>query len=136
MVGNSKPIEVIMPFAPIRLAAGLALAVITLAPSSAPARTSFDGAWSVLIVTNSGPCDRAYRYGLSIQNGAVIYEGSAPVNVSGRVSNNGAVNVRVWAGQQGASGSGRLRGTSGSGKWRGTGSMGTCQGTWSAERRG
>ena len=107
-------------------------------PASAPAyaKSNFDGQWSVLIVTNSGPCDRAYRYGLSIHNGAVVYEGSASVNVAGRVANNGIVRVRVWSGQQGASGSGRLSRTDGSGTWRGTGSMGTCSGVWSAERRG
>jgi len=120
----------------IHLAAGLVLAASALASAPASARTAFDGQWSVLIVTNSGPCDRAYRYGLSIQNGSVIYEGSAAVNVAGRVANNGAVQVRVWAGQQGASGSGRLSRTDGRGTWRGTGSMGTCTGVWTAERRG
>jgi hypothetical protein len=118
----------------IHFAAGLVLAASALAPASA--RTAFDGQWSVLIVTNSGPCDRAYRYGLSIRNGAVIYEGSAAVNVAGRVANNGVVKVRVWSGQQGAAGSGRLSRTDGNGTWRGTGSMGTCSGVWTAERRG
>jgi len=28
-----------------------------------------DGAWSVLIVTTKGDCDRAYRYGVTIANG-------------------------------------------------------------------
>jgi hypothetical protein len=118
-----------------RFAAGIALAAAILAPTSASARTPYDGSWSVLIITRSGPCDAAYRYGLSIRNGAVIYEGSAAVNVAGRVGNNGAVSVRVWAGRQGASGSGRLRGASGSGSWQGTGSMGSCAGVWQAERR-
>ena len=125
-----------MPFvhAPAYAAAGFILAA-ALAPAPASARTAYDGNWSVLIVTNSGPCDRAYRYGLSIRDGAVIYEGSAAVNVAGRVNPNGAVSVRVWAGRQGASGSGRLSRDSGSGNWRGTGSMGTCSGVWNAERR-
>lgn len=118
----------------ILFAAGFLFAT-TLAPDPAAARTPYDGNWSVLIVTNTGPCDRAYRYGLRIDNGSVIYEGSAPVNVAGRVGRNGAVNVRVWAGSQGASGAGRLSRTAGSGQWRGTGSMGSCAGTWSAERR-
>lgn len=117
----------------IPLIAGLALASAFASP--APARTNFDGNWSVLIVTQSGPCDRAYRYGLSIRNGAVFYEGSLSVNLTGRVSNNGQVSVRVSAGSQGASGSGRLSRDSGSGKWRGTGSMGSCSGTWTADRR-
>jgi len=120
----------------VHLAAGLALAASALAPAPVAARSAFDGQWSVLIVTNNGPCDRAYRYGLSIQNGAVFYEGGAAVNVAGRVANNGAVHVRVWSGRQGASGSGRLSHNAGSGRWRGTGSMGTCSGVWSAERRG
>lgn len=124
-----------MSFAHVHIAAGLILAASALAPAPAAARTAYDGNWSVLIVTERGTCDRAYRYGLRIDNGSVIYEGSAAVNVAGRVTGKGSVNVRVWAGQQGASGSGRLGRASGSGKWRGTGSMGTCSGTWTAERR-
>jgi hypothetical protein len=122
----------------IHLAAGLVIAAtaLALAPLPAAARTAFDGQWSVLIVTNTGPCDRAYRYGLAIQDGAVIYQGSAAVNVAGRVANNGLVRVRVWSGQQGASGSGRLSRRDGNGTWQGTGSMGTCSGVWTAERRG
>ena len=113
--------------------AGLTLAAALLSPASA--RTAYDGNWSVLILTKSGPCDAAYRYGLSIRDGQVFYEGSASVNVQGRVSGSGGVKVQVSAGSQGASGSGRLSRNYGSGEWRGTGSMGTCLGTWSAERR-
>lgn len=106
-----------------------------LAPAPAAARTPYDGNWSVLIVTNSGPCDRGYRYGLSIRDGRVSYEGSAAVNVDGWVNGKGAVRVRVWAGSQGATGFGRLGRDYGDGSWRGTGSSGTCRGTWTAERR-
>src|SRR5262245_46159341 len=113
--------------------AGFALAALA---GPASARTVYDGNWSVLIVTKSGPCDAAYRYGLSIRDGQVFYEGSAPVNVQGRVSSAGKVEVRLSAGSQGASGSGKLSRGYGEGAWRGTGSMGTCEGTWSAERRG
>jgi hypothetical protein len=119
----------------IRFAAGSALATAILAAAPASARTPFDGNWSVLIITRSGPCDAAYRYGLSIRDGAVVYEGSAAVNVAGRVNRNGTVSVRVSAGSQGADGSGRLGRSSGSGSWRGIGSMGTCTGEWIAERR-
>ena len=99
------------------------------------ADTPFDGNWSVLIVTNDGQCDPAYRYGLVIRNGQVLYEGEASVNVAGRVSGNGDVSVRVTAGSQSADGTGRLSGAEGGGRWRGTGSAGSCSGTWSAERR-
>lgn len=121
--------------APVHVAAAFILAAAALAPSPAAARTPYDGNWSVLIVTERGSCDRAYRYGLSVQNGSVIYEGSAAINVAGRVSKSGAVRVKVWAGQQGASGSGRLSRGSGRGVWRGIGSMGTCSGYWTAEQR-
>ena len=87
--------------------AGFALAATLASPASA--RTVYDGNWSVLIVTKSGPCDAAYRYGLSIRDGQVFYEGSAPVNVRGRVSRAGKVDVRLSAGSQGASGSGPRR---------------------------
>src|SRR5437762_70828 len=111
----------------LSVAAGLALAAaLWLAPTPASARTPYDGTWSVLIQTNSGPCDRGYRYGLSIRDGSVIYEGSAAVNVAGRVTGKGVVNVRVWSGQSGASGTGRLGRNDGGGNWQGTGSMGTC----------
>src|SRR5437016_4112559 len=114
--------------------AGLALAS-TLASAPAAARTNYDGNWSVLIVTERGQCDRAYRYGVSIRNGRVFYEGSAAVNVDGRVSGNGIVRVRVWAGSQSASGAGRLSSNYGSGRWQGTGSSSSCAGSWTAERR-
>lgn len=114
---------------------GLAAAAAFLAPAPASARTPYDGQWSVLIVTKSGPCDAAYRYGLSVRDGQVFYEGSASVNVSGRVAKNGAVTVRVSAGSQGASGTGRLSKATGGGDWKGIGSMGSCAGIWSAERR-
>src|SRR4051794_34534377 len=100
----------------LSLFAGLTF-VAALAHEPAVARTNYDGNWSVLIVTDSGPCDRGYRYGLSIRNGRVSYEGSAAVNVDGRVAPNGRVEVRVWAGSQSASGAGRLSSNYGSGTW-------------------
>ena len=93
---------------PMFFAAALALAAGALAPQSAAARTNFDGSWSVLIQTNSGQCDRGYRYGLTIRDGQVFYEGSASVNVDGQVNRKGAVRVRLWAGSQSANGTGRL----------------------------
>ena len=123
--------------APVRLLSLLSVLAFTaaFAPEPAAARTNYDGNWSVLIVTNSGPCDRAYRYGLSIRNGRVFYEGSAAVNVDGRVAPNGRVQVRVWGGSQSASGTGRLTSTYGSGMWQGAGSASSCAGSWTAERR-
>jgi hypothetical protein len=114
----------------------LALTCIPATIATADARTIFDGAWSVLIVTNQGSCDRAYRYGVQIADGNVTYDGGGgPITMQGRVKSSGAVQVIVQAGSQWASGSGRLNRTRGSGVWRGQGMSGACSGVWEAERR-
>jgi hypothetical protein len=128
MIGHS--------FRSIVLAGALASAGIATTAGTAVARTSYDGAWSVLIITQSGACDRAYRYGVQISNGHVLNEGGGPVNLQGRVAPNGAVRVSVSAGDQRADGSGRLSRDRGGGLWRGQGSTGSCAGRWEAERRG
>jgi hypothetical protein len=108
-----------------------AFAVSAFANPSANA-ASFDGPWSVLVITKSGGCDQSYRYGLMIRGSSVSYLGGAAVSVSGRVSPNGHVNVNVSAGGQSAAGVGRLSAGRGSGTWRGQGPSGGCSGTWSA----
>jgi hypothetical protein len=113
-------------------AASLALAVCAFAGEPADARPGFDGNWSVLIVTEQGDCDRAYRYPVRIERGAVTNGGDIAFDISGRVTGNGAITVRVARGDKSASGTGRLNATTGTGKWSG----GACAGTWSAERRG
>jgi hypothetical protein len=88
-------------------------------------------------VTQRGDCDRAYRYGVQIQNGEVLAAGSgSTIALDGHVAPNGSIRVSVAAGDQEARGAGRLSRTSGGGTWRGQGSRGTCAGTWEAERRG
>jgi hypothetical protein len=96
---------------------------------------AFDGEWSVVIQTEAGNCDPAYRYGVRIENGEVLNAGGERVALAGRVAPNGAVQVSVSAGDQEAHGAGRLSRASGSGSWRGQGSLGVCAGTWVAERR-
>ena len=123
----------------IRFAAASALTAALLAAAIVPAspapagKPNFDGAWSVLIVTEKGTCDRAYRYPIKIENGAVGYAGTASFNISGSVGNNGAVTVTVSRGNQSANGSGRMSSTDGTGRWQTA--SGECSGTWSAERR-
>jgi hypothetical protein len=115
--------------------AAAALAILALAgvaaTGSALAKTNFDGTWSVLIVTEKGDCDRAYRYPIRIDNGALVNAGSSAFDISGKVAGNGAVTVRVSHGSKSANGSGRLSAAGGSGSWSG----GACAGTWEAERR-
>ena len=116
-------------------------ALAILAASAAPAfpapiasgKANFDGNWSVLIVTEKGTCDRAYRYPVRVTNGSVGYAGEASFNVSGSVGPNGSVTVMVSKGTQSARGSGQLSATDGSGRW--VAGSGECSGTWTAERR-
>jgi hypothetical protein len=112
----------------------LAASAVPAAPAPIAAKPNFDGAWSVLIVTERGSCDRAYRYPVRISNGSVGYAGEASFSVTGRVGANGAVTVTVSRGNQSASGSGMLSSSDGSGRWRTA--SGECSGTWTAERRG
>jgi hypothetical protein len=103
--------------------------------TDAPARTPYDGSWSVLIVTTRGDCDRAYRYGVSIVDGYITYGGGA-VNLSGRVSANGSVRVTVSAGNAQANGTGRLSRNTGNGGWAGYSGPNRCSGYWQATRSG
>ena len=124
-------------FRPVSAAAVLAVLAFSTAPASpspmsAP-KPSFDGSWSVLIVTEKGKCDRAYRYPVKIENGAVGYAGSASFTVSGKVDPKGAVIVIVARGSQSATGTGRMSDSDGTGTW--TAASGDCSGTWTAERR-
>jgi hypothetical protein len=116
--------------APVR---GIPAPVVRIPVSSA---TSFDGGWSVVIMTQSGACDRAYRYGVQISNGNVSNNGGEPVSLQGHVAPNGAIHVSVSSGGQQAEGEGRMSRNTGNGTWHGQGSGGTCAGAWQAERRG
>ena len=112
----------------------LAASAVPAAPAPiAAGKANFDGNWSVLIVTEKGTCDRAYRYPVRISNGSVGYAGEASFNVSGQVGANGAVTVTVSRGSQSATGTGRMSLSDGTGRWATSG--GECSGSWSAERR-
>jgi hypothetical protein len=104
--------------------------------SVASAQSAFDGQWSVVIHTDIGSCDPAYRYGFAVANGVVTYSGDASFEVSGRVAHSGALHVRVSHGREYADGSGQLSRVSGTGVWRGVTSVGACSGRWFADRRG
>ena len=116
---------------------GAAILMTTLS-ANAPALSapmSFDGPWSVVIITDQGSCDRAYRYGVQISNGRVSYQGNSGVDIFGHVTPRGQVNVQVRQGDQQAVGTGRLTQESGEGRWSGTSPNQRCAGHWIAERR-
>jgi hypothetical protein len=104
------------------------------AAPAAPGVAQFDGTWSVSIVTDSGSCDRGYRYALHIANGRIFYDNPS-FNVNGQVNARGQVSVTVSAGGQSASGIGRLSRDYGTGTWIGRSASDQCSGHWEAERR-
>jgi hypothetical protein len=105
------------------------------AASAAPAGVSqFDGNWSVSIVTDSGECDRGYRYALRIAGGKIYYDNPS-FDISGQVNPGGQVRVVVRAGSQAAVGTGRLSRDYGTGTWSGQSATSRCSGHWEAERR-
>lgn len=113
-----------------------ALFLLALAGFCRPALAAgHDGNWSVLIITEKGDCDRAYRYPLAVSDGHVRYAGDSSANVSGTVNASGAVKVSIRLGDKGANGSGRLSGSAGSGTWQGAGGGASCSGRWEAEKR-
>ena len=103
-----------------------------LAPLTASAnpQPSFDGAWSVSVMTQKGECATAYRYSVLIVNGVLNQQGSGDAIISGRVHDNGSVTVTVIQGDKKAAGSGRLAENAGGGRWSGN----ACSGSWRAER--
>ncbi|MDP4002432.1 hypothetical protein [Methylobacterium sp. NEAU K] len=95
----------------------------------------FDGTWSVEVLTESGTCDRAYRYPVKIEHGRARFIGTAFV-VQGSVAGNGAIRGSISNGSATADVTGRL-GPEGFGKgtWSASGAL-ECRGRWNAERRG
>ncbi|MBI3701355.1 MAG: hypothetical protein HY242_13045 [Afipia sp.] len=114
--------------------AALSLVAAVALASAAKANASFDGAWQVTIVTQSGNCDPAYRYPVKVEGGRVLYNGQNDFQVSGNVGDSGAVNVTIARGDQQASGTGKLSGNAGSGQWTGKSASTSCSGRWEATR--
>lgn len=103
-------------------------------PRAAPAM-NFDGRWSVVIITDQGACDRAYRYGVRISGGRIYYDGDSAAQINGQVDAAGNVVVSLHYGGAGANGSGHLTESDGDGTWHGASSSASCSGRWEAERR-
>ncbi|MCJ2133979.1 hypothetical protein MKK69_07820 [Methylobacterium sp. J-026] len=104
-------------------------------PRGAAVPDRFDGTWSVEIVTESGACDRAYRYPVRIERGRARFLGTA-FTIQGSVAGNGIVRGSISGGAATADVRGRLgRNGFGAGTWVSSGAL-ECRGRWNAERRG
>ena len=96
---------------------------------------TFDGLWSVSILTRHGDCAPAYRYPVQIWYGRLFKADNDPsFRVYGAVARSGAIGVTISGHGETARGYGRLTRNYGRGLWRTT--NGECSGLWTAKRRG
>jgi hypothetical protein len=109
--------------------AALAASAALAAPGAV---ASYDGKWSVEVITDKGTCDRVYRWSIGIQSGRVIDMGEV-ARPSGGVSPSGKVTMRFVRNEDYASATGELSGGWGSGSW--SSPTLACSGRWRAERR-
>jgi hypothetical protein len=100
--------------------------------STASARTTYDGSWDLLFVTQRGGCDPSYSFTVNVANGIVTHPNL--VKFKGYVTPAGAVRASVTVHDKYASGAGRLSGASGRGTWRGYSGNARCSGYWTAQR--
>ena len=64
-----------LSFAAFMVASGLSS---DAAPAERQKSASFDGLWSVVIVTLQGSCDRSYRYPVNIVGNRILQAGAVP----------------------------------------------------------
>jgi hypothetical protein len=101
------------------------------APGAAHAG-AYDGTWNVTFTPQAGNCHASNTTSFTVAGQRVSSAGGG--QVSGGVSANGSVAVRMTLGASSASGSGRLAGNSGAGRWSGIITGDRCSGSWRATR--
>ena len=116
----------------LALASGLSLAAL-LSVRAADAG-SYDGTWTVELVTESGFCDGSHSYSVAVRAGQVrlLSASDETTRMSGRVGPDGTVGLNVSQGSASGSVLGRLQARSGSGTWK---VSAICSGRWAASRR-
>ena len=114
----------------ISVAAALAAVAV---PSAADARMgAYDGIWNVTFTPQAGNCHASNTVPFAVTGRRVSSAGGG--RVTGGVSGNGSVSVRISVGASWANGGGRLAGNSGTGRWSGIITGDRCSGTWQASR--
>jgi hypothetical protein len=78
-------------------------ACLTLA-TTAEARTSYDGSWNLVFITQRGSCDPTYNFSVNINDGVVTHPNL--VKFRGSVGRSGAVRASVTVHDKYASGRG------------------------------
>ena len=116
----------------LALACAFAIGLSAAPTAAAFAGSNYDGAWSLVFVTQRGECDPSYSFGVNIANGIVSHPNL--VRFTGRVSKNGLVHASVTVHDKYAAGSGRLTKTAGQGTWKGYSGTARCSGYWTAQK--
>jgi hypothetical protein len=113
--------------------AGLLVAIaMSNTAVAVPRPGAYDGTWNVVFTTRAGNCSATNSAPFNVFGRQVSSAGGG--RVTGGVSPNGAVSVRISLGLSVAAGRGRLVGNSGAGRWSGVISGDRCSGTWRATR--
>jgi hypothetical protein len=74
----------------MRLSAAIVVFLAAITPGLA--QSSHDGRWSVVVITEQGPCD-VYRWEFDVSGGRVSPTRNATAPVTGGIGPRGAVNV-------------------------------------------
>ncbi|QWG18439.1 hypothetical protein KMZ68_00595 [Bradyrhizobium sediminis] len=113
-----------------------AVAAPDLADAAARARVArpgaFDGTWNVTFTPQAGNCHATNTFPFNVYGTLVSSAGGG--KVTGGISRNGSVAVRIQVGASWANGSGRLAGNVGAGRWSGLITGDRCSGVWQAMR--
>jgi hypothetical protein len=113
-------------------AAVAAVAAPDIADARAARPGAFDGTWSVTFTPRAGNCHATNTVPFNVHGTHVSSAGGG--KVTGGVSRNGSVAVRITVGASWADGRGRLAGNSGTGRWSGLITGDRCSGVWQAIR--
>jgi hypothetical protein len=143
MTISARPVSFFADFRGLRalrwIFVAAALAAIA-APGAADARRvgmgggagAYDGNWNVMFTPQAGNCHASNTVPFAVAGTRVSSAGGG--KVTGGVSRNGSVSVRITVGASWANGSGRLAGNSGAGRWSGVITGDHCSGIWQATR--
>ena len=93
---------------------------------------AFDGTWNVTFTPKAGNCHASNTLPFSVSGPRVSSAGGG--KVTGGITRNGNVTVRITVGASYADGRGRLAGNSGTGRWSGLITGDQCSGVWQATR--
>ena len=104
----------------------------TVAAAQAARPGAFDGTWNVTFTPQAGNCHSSNTVPFTVYGTQVSSAGGG--KVTGGVSRNGSVTVRITVGASWADGRGRLAGNSGVGRWSGLITGDRCSGVWQASR--